>query len=83
MSVKSYIIERLKAGPVDRVAELEAENAALRAHITALRSRITTLELLLVSSVGVVLAPSPNREVAELHVDDIRRALSVPNEVRA
>ena len=74
MSVKSYIIERLKVAPVDRVTQLEAENTALRAYIT-------TLELLLVSSVGVVLAPSPNREVAELHVEDIRRALGKRKEV--
>jgi len=73
-AVKAHIIKALKReAPVDREALLEAENVALRA-------RITTLELLLVSSVGVVLAPAPNREVAALHVEDIRKALSVPNE---
>ena len=81
MSVKSYIIERLKVAPVDRVTQLEVENATLQARITAIQAYTTTLELLLVSSVGVVLAPSPNREVAELHVEDIRRALGKRKEV--
>ena len=60
----------------DRVAQLEAENAALRV-------RNVALELLLVSSVGVILAPAPNREVAALHVEDIRKALSARNGVGA
>lgn len=73
-AVKAQIIRALhREAPIDRVAELEAENVALR-------SRIVALELLLVSSVGVVLAPAPSREVARLHVEDIRKALSARNE---
>lgn len=69
-AVKAQIVKALRRGaPVDRATELEAENIALRA-------RIVTLELLLVSSVGVILAPAPSREVAALHVEDIRKALS-------
>lgn len=69
-AVKAQIVKALRReAPVDHATELEAENIALRA-------RIVTLELLLVSSVGVVLAPAPNREVAALHVEDIRKALS-------
>lgn len=75
-AIKAQITEALKHDtprPAEVIAKLEVDNVALR-------SRITALELLLVSSVGVLLAPARSQEVVALHIADIRRALSAQNE---
>ena len=76
-AIKAQIVDRLRHDspkPTDRIAQLEADNAALRAYIVR-------LELLHVSSIGLMLAPAPLPELAKLHVDDVRRVMSQRGEV--